>query len=147
MKRMIQALLRYAKSPRGYEQISYLIFGGLTTLCNYAAYYALTRFFTLGMEVGNAGAWLISVIFAFITNKLFVFKCKSWAPRVALVELGGFLAARTLSLLMDMLLMILLVQQLHMYDMLAKIPSNVLVIVFNYVASKWLIFKKSDKRK
>lgn len=146
MKKVFRALVRYAKSPQGREQMAYLFFGVLTTLCNYAAYYALTRWLLLGMEAGNAVAWLISVLFAFITNKRFVFQSKSWAPRVALPELGGFFAARALSLLLDTALLILMVRYLHMNDLIAKIPANILVIVFNYVASKWLIFRKRDKR-
>lgn len=141
MKKLYEALLRYAKSPQGREQIKYLIFGVLTTLCNYVAYYALTRWLLLGFELANALAWVISVLFAFITNKLFVFESKSWSARIALPEFGGFVAARGISLLMDMLLLIFMVRYLHIHDLLAKIPSNILVIVFNYIASKWLIFR------
>jgi putative flippase GtrA len=89
-----------------------------------------------------------SVAFAFLTNKLWVFESKSWKSDVVGKEAGGFILARVATGVLDMVLMWLLIDVIHLStpilsgDMLAKIIVNVIVIVLNYVASKLWIFRK-----
>ena len=127
------------------EQILYLIFGGLTTVLNWGVYFLCTR--VLGWEelLSNGLAWVAGVLFAFFTNKLFVFESKSWKPEVALPEFGEFVGARLLSLLVDEGFMLLTVKILHWPDLPMKIFSNVIVIIINYFFSKLIIFRKKEK--
>jgi putative flippase GtrA len=137
MTKIKELLIKYK------ELLSYLIFGVLTTLVNLAAFWAFTKIF--GEElylVNNAIAWVVGVIFAFVTNKLFVFESKSWKGAIVVPELGGFFLARVATGAVDMLLMWLLIDVVLMGDMPAKILVNVIVIVLNYVASKLWIFRK-----
>lgn len=123
------------------ELISYLIFGILTTLVNLFSY----RFFSMmsfDLYLSVVVAWLLSVVFAFITNKLFVFESKSWKMAILGKELFLFLSARVASLGIDLVAMGMMVQGLHIQDMIAKLISNVLVVVVNYLFSKFWIFKK-----
>ncbi len=124
------------------ETILYLVFGGLTTLINIASYWVLTKLFSVDILVANALAWLISVLFAFVTNKLFVFDSKSLAAGLVIKELVLFMGARIFSGALDMGIMYLFVDVLHFNDMVIKILSNIIVIVVNYVLSKLVIFKK-----
>lgn len=124
------------------EVINYLIFGVLTTLVNYVSYIIFTRVFSVDMFVSNLVAWFLSVVFAFITNKLIVFESKEFTPKVIVKEGVSFMIARVFSLLLDMLILYLMADLLGMNDLIVKIISNVIVIIVNYVLSKFLIFKK-----
>ena len=77
-----------------------------------------------------------------MTNKLYVFESKSWEIKLVGKEAAGFIGARLVSLAADMLFMIFAVEYLHMMKLLAKIISNVFVMIINYVFSKLVIFKK-----
>lgn len=129
------------------ETISYLIFGVLTTIINIVVFWFAERELALIMSedaaslVGNVIAWVISVAFAFVTNKLFVFESKSMAFKVVMAELTGFVIARLLSLAFDEGFMFVAIVLLGMNSLLAKIISNVFVVIINYVLSKFFIFK------
>lgn len=124
------------------ETISYLIFGILTTLINIASFNILNVQLHWNWQISNMLAWLIAVIFAFITNKLFVFQSKSFTLKLFLWELITFFGARLLSLGVDMLGMWILLDLWGVNSMIAKVLVNVLVIIINYVLSKLIIFKK-----
>jgi putative flippase GtrA len=127
------------------EKMSYLIFGALTTLINYAVYWAVAKTFEIDYKVATAVAWLLAVIFAFVTNKFFVFKSRDVKPDVILIEGVLFAAARFVSLLFEMGWMILAVEILKMDDFIAKIIAGVVVIAMNYFFSRLFIFKKKGK--
>jgi putative flippase GtrA len=130
---------RFFTSP---EMISYLVFGVLTTVVNVVSFGLLRTVMHCDLLVANTIAWILSVVFAFLTNKLFVFKSKSFAGSLFLRELSTFVGARLLSLGVDTLGMLLLVNVLVWNDWLAKIIMNVIVVIINYVLSKRIIFKK-----
>lgn len=145
----------FRKNDRLRELASYVFFGGLTTLVNWLSYFLLTQWLGLrGLTEGtvqyhtiatvaNSLAWLISVVFAFITNKRYVFESKEKRAG-AWREFLLFVGARGLSyLLFDLLLFNLLLS--FMGDLPTKLITNLLVILFNYFASKWVIFRKSKK--
>lgn len=129
------------------ETISYLIFGVLTTIINIVVFWFAERELAFIMSedaaslVGNVIAWVISVAFAFVTNKLFVFESKSMSFKVVMAELTGFVIARLLSLAFDEGFMFVAIVLLGMNSLLAKIISNVFVVIINYVLSKFFIFK------
>lgn len=124
------------------EPILYIVFGGLTTLVNIMAYYLLADVLLVYYLISNACAWGGSVLFAFVTNKLFVFESKSWKASIVLPEMGGFFLSRVATGVVDMVLMWLLIDIIQTGDMFAKILVNVIVVVLNYVASKLWIFRK-----
>lgn len=121
---------------KGYEVLSYLFFGGCTTLINILTFWVL-RLLKIGVYASNVGAWVVSVLFAFITNKLFVFESKG----NALKEGVSFFIFRLISLVFDMGIMYLLVDVLNTNDLLSKVLANIFVIIINYVFSKIFIFK------
>ncbi len=123
------------------EVILYLIFGVLTTLVNIIAYFISTRFLNLDAYISNIIAWILSVIFAFITNKLYVFKSKNTNLQVILKECLSFFGFRVLSLIFDMACMYLFISILSTNDLIAKIITNIIVIILNYVFSKLFVFK------
>ena len=134
---MIELLKKYK------EIILYLIFGGLTTLVNLVSYFVLREVFSIGINISTVIGWFLSVVFAFFTNKYFVFEATNNDKKGFLVEITGFFSARILSLLLDMLILFIFVTILKFNEALIKIISNIFVIIFNYFASKFFIFKKN----
>lgn len=125
------------------EIISYLIFGFLNTIVNLVIYYGLTKTClnpqnSIELQCANIISWIISVAFAYITNKHFVFHSKN----KGLKEIISFFAARVLTLIVDMLIMFVFVSLLHFDDDFIKIISQVIVIVLNYIISKLIVFKE-----
>ena len=123
------------------EVLLYLVFGALTTLINIIAFYVFRKL-SIEIYTSNIIAWLLSVLFAFITNKLFVFESKNKNTKENIKEAVSFFSFRILSLIFDMVFMYLMIQIIKANEMLSKVISNVLVIILNYIFSKLFIFKK-----
>lgn len=124
------------------EEILYLFFGGCTVFINVVVYYISAHVFELSTEVSNIIAWLVAVIFAYITSKMWVFESKTWDKQTILLEIPSFFMCRIITGVIDVIIMFVFVEKLHLYDMIVKIISNVIVIILNYLASKFMIFKK-----
>ena len=127
------------------EIIMYLIFGGLTTLVNIVAYFILGRLLNIETVISTVIAQIISILFAYITNKIFVFESKTTNKKDLLREMISFFACRGLSAVMDVAIMYVTVDLCHFNDMIMKIISNIIVIIVNYVFSKLIIFKKKKQ--
>ena len=123
--------------------ILYLIFGVCTTLVNLACYHVL--YDRLGAEnvPSTAAAWAVSVLFAFFTNRSFVFESRQNTLTGRLRELASFFGCRALTGVLDVGIMAFCVDFMGQNGLLWKFISNVLVVVLNYIASKWFIFKKN----
>ena len=126
------------------EAVLYLFFGALTTLVNILSYTLLTKIFNIEYMLSNVTAWILSVLFAYITNKIYVFESKTQEKKELLKEIISFFVARILSLILDMIIMYIGISVLHINDLLIKILSNVLVIISNYFMSKIFIFNKNQ---
>lgn len=136
---LIKKVWRFLTTP---EMILYILFGIGTTLINIAAFQLANGPLRWSWQAANIFAWVLAVAFAFVTNKLYVFRSKSFAAAVVWKELLAFLGARLLSLGVDYLCMWLLIDVCGWKELLAKIADNVIVIVINYALSKLVIFKK-----
>ena len=123
------------------EILWYAFFGLLTTLVNIISFYLLDK---TGMNVylNNFIAWFVAVLFAFITNKLYVFNSKSMDKKVVLKEILSFFFFRILSLGIDMAGMYICLSILNLGKMLSKVLINIIAIIANYIFSKIFIFKK-----
>ena len=133
----IRALLRKHR-----ELISYVFWGVMTTAVNYVAYLLLTKGFHVYYLTSNVIAWTVSVLFAYFVNKLFVFQSRDWAWRVALRELWQMVASRLFSLGLETGILWLFVEKLLLNEFIVKLAANVLVVIVNYVLSKFIIFNK-----
>ena len=124
------------------EVILYLVFGGLTTVINIVAYIFCARLLGMATVPSNALTWIVSVAFAYVTNKIFVFESRTetWAQTVK--ECFSFVMCRLATGVMDMVIMYVSVDVFHWNDVVMKILSNILVIVLNFIFSKLIIFAK-----
>lgn len=123
------------------EVILYLFFGGLTTIINIAVYNFLYYFAHIGNVPSNIAAWIISVLFAYVTNRLWVFESKN---KSMLKEAASFFGCRIATGVLDLAVMFFTVDILMLPAGIMKLVSNVIVIVLNYVASKLWIFSKQN---
>ncbi len=126
------------------EIIRYLIIGIMTTLVSLIAYYSLTFTFldpnnSFQLQTANVISWLISVTFAYFTNRSYVFRVKD---KHVMSELIKFFSSRLFTLFVDMGMMFVFVSLLHLDDKIIKLIIQVIVIVLNYILSKFLVFIK-----
>ena len=120
------------------ETILYLIFGICTTILNIIIYRGLPLL-KIDFLVSTILAWFISVVFAFITNKIFVFENHN---KKFLSLFAQFFSSRILTGGLDVFIMFISVDILCFNDFIVKIISNILIIIINYLLSKMFIFKK-----
>ncbi len=131
------------------EIVDYFIFGVFATIANLVTFNLCDLWFHMPTWLSTTIAWFAAVIFAYFTNKVFVFHSKTTGLKELLREAGMFFGARALTYLIDLFGMILLVDILHVSGGISKILCNIIVLILNYVFSKLFIFNKgvADKPK
>lgn len=122
--------------------IAYLFFGAVTTLVNLVVYYLCYEVWLIPNTPSVIIAWIIAVLTAFLTNKPFVFRSHDWSLKVLLPEAGSFFGCRVGTGVLELVLMYITVDLLHLSGMLMKLLINILVVILNYVGSKLLVFRK-----
>lgn len=125
-----------------WEALSYLIFGGLTTVVNYLVYLPCYNLLGLSAGVSNVIAWVVAVAFAFLTNKPFVFRSHDWSARVVWPELTKFVGCRLGSGALETVILLITVDWFHWNGNIWKIVTSILVVIINYFASKLVVFRK-----
>ena len=119
--------------------IMYLVFGVLTTVVNIVVYYIFSNLLHMNYLFSNAMAWFLSVLFAYVTNRKYVFDSKN---NQIIKEAISFFGSRLATGIMDMVLMWFLVNFNIVNDVVAKVVVNVIVVILNYILSKLVVFKK-----
>jgi putative flippase GtrA len=122
--------------------ILYLRFGVFKTVVNIISYYVAYNVFKIPNVASTVISWIIAVLFAFLTNKIFVFESKVKGFKAILREISAFFVCRLLTGVLDVAIMWISVDIMNWNSFYWKIISNILVIVLNFFASKRLIFKK-----
>lgn len=124
------------------DLLPYIFFGICTTLVNISVYWLCAHAFGFSLVLSTVIAWILSVLFAYITNRKCVFYSVSNKANEIVREIISFFSCRLLTGFIDLIFMFIFVDILKINDMLIKMITNILVIVLNYVASKFWIFKK-----
>ena len=125
------------------EVINYLIFGALCTVVNFATYFLFAKILLVEEVTSSGLSWFFAVLFAYITNKLFVFESKTETKKDFFKEIISFFLARILSgILCDVGTFALMVKVFKINDIFSKIVTQIMVIIVNYIFSKLFIFKK-----
>ena len=123
------------------QTILYLIFGVLSTIVNILTYVFCTRNLNIEFLISNWIAWIVAVLFAYITNKFFVFESKEINIKFLIKELSSFVSCRLLSGIIEMILMYTMISLMSLNDFIVKIITNVVVVILNFIFSKLIIFK------
>ena len=124
-----------------WDVFTYLIFGVLTTIVNYAIYLPAYNLLGLSAALSNTISWVFAVAFAFLTNKPFVFKSHDWSSKTVIPELTKFVSCRIASGAAETLILLVTVDILNWNGNVWKLVTQLLVIVLNYVGSKFLVFR------
>ena len=119
----------------------YFVFGVFTTVVNIVSYWVCAHVFGMSVMASTVIAWALAVFFAYVTNRTMVFHSSATEKGEILKEIGSFFACRLGTGVVDWVIMFVFVNVLHFNDMIVKIAANFIVIVLNYVLSKFVIFK------
>ena len=120
------------------ELVLYVFFGALTFLVNIVTYFIFEDLMGINYLISNILAWFFSVLFAYVTNRIWVFESKS--PDI-LKEMSLFFGGRIFSGAVDTGLMYLFIDVLMISDLISKIVVQVIVIILNYIFSKLIVFR------
>ncbi|MCL2463429.1 MAG: GtrA family protein [Defluviitaleaceae bacterium] len=125
------------------ETIVYLVFGVLTTVISYVVFNVC---FGRGLGTGwsNTISFIAAIIFAYPTNKVFVFDSRSWDIKTVALELASFIGARLFSFFLETGALYLLINKLGVRYYFAKIITSVVVVILNYIFSKFIFRKKKQ---
>lgn len=143
------------------EIILYVAFGVLTTLVSWGSYAIFVNFAKITVFWSNLLSWICAIVFAYVTNKLWVFESKSWESGLVIKELLGFVASRGVTGVIEIVFVPVLAKlgfDNIFYSMLknldikaellftdgiySKIAIAVIVVILNYIFSKLFVFKK-----
>ncbi len=125
-----------------WDTIPYLFFGVCTTVSNVAAYWICAHALGLKTMVSTVIAWIIAVMFAYVTNRKWVFHSEAHEITAICKEMASFFGCRFATGVIDWLCMFFFVEVLNFNDVITKFTANCLVIVLNYIASKFIIFRR-----
>lgn len=125
--------------------ILYIFFGALTTAVNYAVSFPLFYCVGCSAALSNAVAWFVSVLFAYFTNKPFVFESNDWSWKTVIRELADFFGCRILTGVLETVVVSVLVDVLGPNGFIWKILVSVVVVILNYIGSKFIAFRKTNK--
>ncbi len=125
------------------DVIPYLFFGVCTTVVNVVAYWLCAHVIRLNVMLSTIIAWVLAVLFAYITNRKWVFKSTACTNREIMREILSFFGCRIATGVIDWLCMFVFVELMGLSDVIIKVLANILVIILNYLASKLIIFKRA----
>lgn len=137
MKQLIKKL--YASSV-----VRYVFFGGCTTLVNLISFYVLRKL-KVGLNIANMISIILAILFAYVVNSRFVFqdKCQTLADHIR--PFCKFISARLMTMVIEVGGVWLLVAKLGMNDMVGKFATQFIVLILNYVFSKFFVFTTGKK--
>lgn len=129
------------------DAIPYLFFGVCTTVVNVVVFWLLAHWINIRTMLSTIIAWIAAVVFAYITNRKWVFKSDAKGIGEICREIFAFFSCRFMTGMVDWFTMWILVDIVGFNDMIIKCTANIIVIILNYIASKWMIFRKRSMDK
>lgn len=127
------------------EVLLYLFFGGLTFVISVVTYAYFNQIVKMPVLIANIVSWVIAVLFAFLTNRIWVFQSATKTIAAFFRQMISFFAGRIVTLLVEECILAIFVDQLHFASVWMKIIAQIVVIILNYVISKLFVFKKQEK--
>lgn len=124
------------------EVILYIFFGGLAFLISISTFALFHMLFNINELIANVISWIITVLFAFFTNRIWVFEASTKTYIEFIAQLGTFFGGRVITLIIEEAILFIFITLLNLNSMMIKIFAQVIIIVLNYIISKHIIFKK-----
>lgn len=120
----------------------YLLFGGLTTVISIGTFWLGHRVLQLNEHFSNVISWVLAVLFAFLTNRVWVFSAPTGNAKAFWKQLFRFYGGRLTTLAVEELLLFVFITVLKINGMAVKVGAQIAVLILNFVVSKWFVFKK-----
>lgn len=127
--------------------VLYVFFGGLTTIVSLVSFAVPIYVFGINEMIANTISWVLSVAFAFFTNRICVFNSPTKKVSEFFIQLFSFYGGRLFSYGVEMLIIFIFITKLSYNQMLVKIVASVFVLILNYIISKWFVFRKKNHAK
>ncbi len=127
------------------EVLLYLFFGGLAFIVSIVSFYLLIKNTAMNELVANLLSWIITVTFAYLTNRIWVFDAATDNKRELLNQIWKFYSGRIVTLIIEEVILFVFISWLGMNSIFIKIIAQIVVIVLNYVISKLFVFTKEEK--
>lgn len=124
------------------EILLYLFFGGLTFIVSMTSYVGAEVLLNLDPLFANIISWILSVLFAYITNRTWVFSAKAIGGKAIMREMGSFCMGRVATLILEEIILLIGIRILHLDSILVKAVAQVIVVLSNYYISKLIVFKE-----
>lgn len=124
-----------------YAIVMYLVMGGITTFINIFTFWLFESVIGWNYTFANIIAWIFSVLFAYVSNKLYVFESEHHSIQELIKEITSFFGFRVLSLGIDLVAMWVCISLLKINPLISKVIANIFVLILNYLFSKFFIFK------
>lgn len=125
--------------------VAYIFFGVCTTLVNVVVYWILAHLVHIDTMPSTIIAWFVAVLFAYLTNRKWVFNSQARNSKAVFKEILSFFSCRLVTGIIDWLCMFIFVDVAGWNDIIIKFLANLTVIILNYLASKFVIFKRTEK--
>ena len=127
----------------GAESIRYIIVGAMTTLVNFSLFELMTFVIGIDVTVSNVTSISVSIIFAYVANKLVVFRMRSGSFATLVFEFIKFVGSRLFTMALEVGAVLLFFNMLGYDARLGKVAAQVLVVIANYVISKVIVFRRA----
>ena len=129
------------------EILLYLFFGGCSFIISIVSYSIANISFGVNELIANIISWILAVVFAFFTNRIWVFQSGTHSGKAFLVQITNFFGGRILTLIVEEVIIFVFITILGLPSVAVKIAAQVVVIVLNYIISKLWVFKKKPEKK
>ena len=126
------------------EIILYVFFGGLATVVSIGSFAWCDVVMHMDPLVANLISWILAVTFAYITNSLWVFDARPHGIQELLCQAAGFFGGRVLTLVIEEAILLIFINGLGLPSVGVKVGAQVVVLVSNYIISKWIVFKEKE---
>lgn len=126
------------------EVLLYLFFGGLTTVISIASYSYCDVALHMNPLVANIISWILAVLFAYVTNKIWVFNAERHGVKEVFLEIINFFGGRLFTLVVEEVILLIFINKLHFNSILVKVAAQFVVVVLNYIISKLIVFREKE---
>ncbi|GKX28583.1 membrane protein [Vallitalea longa] len=145
IKRLINYIKEIMQDERFQKIFRYVFIGGLTTLVNFTVFWLFTYLLNINLNIANVISIICAVIFAYVTNKIFVFRSKCDSTKEFLLEAFSFFSSRGVTMLIEVGGVYVLTSWLQIEAMISKVIISIIVLVLNYLFAQLLVFRKREK--
>lgn len=123
----------------------YLFFGVLTTAVSIVSFFVAGTVLGINVHIANTISWVLAVTFAFVTNRIWVFDAKCETKKEFFIQARDFYGGRLATYFVEELILLVFVSLLHFNQDIIKIIAQFVILVLNYLVSKFFVFRKKDK--